>query len=439
MRICFTGDAIMLTPPEVKYWENNELLNIIKECDVRGSNLEMVLSSNQTFASTFCGGQWLTTTPDILNLLLRFEFDYFNTANNHTMDFSYKGMLLTNEALDKAGILHTGSGYSLEDASRPRFLTREGIRIAFVSCTASCNDAARAGNSSPCIPARPGVNMLRHTERLYVTPENMATIDSIANATCINARFLKSVRMGTHSINPEVHRLGRLEFVKGSENKKYTFCHKGDLKRIMTNIQAAKREAEIVVVNIHSHDIKGMSDDTADYYHEEFAHTCIDNGASVVVGTGTHQLKGIEVYKGCPIFYSLGNFIFKDEYMKYSPHDIYERYHVSDSITPEEFLNVRTQNGTVGLGLDPYNYRSVIPIMHYNEDGILQNLELVPIELGFEDSDKQKGFPYLADTAVRNEIFDRICRLSKEYGTSCEMVRERIRIDLIKGGQQEEL
>ena len=421
MKICFTGDAIMLTPPTDKYWENNELIDLIKSCDVRCGNLEMVLSGNRAFASTFCGGQWLTTTPDKLNLLSKYNFDYFNTANNHTMDYSYEGMRLTNEALDHQGILHSGSGESLKQASMPVYIEKQGRKIAFISCTASCDDAARAGDPSTNIPPRPGVNMLRHKERLYVTKENLAVIDSIAEDTAVNARFLKSVRMGTHSLSPEIHRLGRLEFVLGEENKKITYCHKGDIKRILNSIQEAKEaSADIIIVSIHSHDIKGATDDTADYYHEEFAHACIDEGASVVVGTGTHQLKAIEIYKGKPIFYSLGNFIFMDEFMEYAPHDIFERYNVEDTLSVEDFMNVRTMNGTVGLGLDPYNFRSIVPIVEFDNNSNVSSVFLIPIELGFEDDNKEKCFPYMADDETKEEIGSRLRKLSEEYGTIIE-------------------
>jgi poly-gamma-glutamate synthesis protein (capsule biosynthesis protein) len=36
----------------------------------------------------------------------------------------------------------------------------------------------------------------------------------------------------------------------------------------------------------------------------------IDSGANVVVGTHPHTIQGIEIYKGSPIIYSLGNFMF---------------------------------------------------------------------------------------------------------------------------------
>ena len=42
----------------------------------------------------------------------------------------------------------------------------------------------------------------------------------------------------------------------------------------------------------------------------EFAYNLIDNGVDVILGHHPHQFQGIEIYKGKPIFYSLGNFIF---------------------------------------------------------------------------------------------------------------------------------
>ena len=40
------------------------------------------------------------------------------------------------------------------------------------------------------------------------------------------------------------------------------------------------------------------------------AHELIDCGADVVIGSHPHVTQGIEMYKGKPVFYSLGNFIF---------------------------------------------------------------------------------------------------------------------------------
>ena len=45
-------------------------------------------------------------------------------------------------------------------------------------------------------------------------------------------------------------------------------------------------------------------------YEIQTAHFCIDEGADVVVGHHHHTLRGIEWYRGKPIFYGLGHFVF---------------------------------------------------------------------------------------------------------------------------------
>ena len=44
-----------------------------------------------------------------------------------------------------------------------------------------------------------------------------------------------------------------------------------------------------------------------------FARAMVDAGADIFVGHGPHVLRGVEIYKGKPILYSLGDFIFQNE------------------------------------------------------------------------------------------------------------------------------
>ena len=50
------------------------------------------------------------------------------------------------------------------------------------------------------------------------------------------------------------------------------------------NIEQAKKDAEYVIVCFHSHEIKGDDDEEPDFFIETFARSCIDWGASAVVG-----------------------------------------------------------------------------------------------------------------------------------------------------------
>jgi hypothetical protein len=45
----------------------------------------------------------------------------------------------------------------------------------------------------------------------------------------------------------------------------------------------------------------------AEDYEKELARAAIDAGADIVYGHGSHVLQGVEVYKGKPIMYCLGN------------------------------------------------------------------------------------------------------------------------------------
>src|SRR6202030_3580596 len=45
----------------------------------------------------------------------------------------------------------------------------------------------------------------------------------------------------------------------------------------------------------------------AEPYQKELAHAAIDAGADIVYGHGSHVLQGVEIYKGKPILYCLGN------------------------------------------------------------------------------------------------------------------------------------
>lgn len=431
LKFAFTGDCIATLEPKNEYFKDNKIIKLLKNCDFVSGNLEMVISGNNAFASTYCGGEWLTIDEADFEIIKKYGFSYLNTANNHTMDYSYIGMKLTNDILDKNRILHSGSGQDLQDAEKAVYKKIGNEIVALISCTASGDDASRAGYSTKNMPGRPGVNMLRHSEVIYATPEQLKVIDEIANQTALNARFLKSVKMGIHTLDPKIHRLGRTQFVEAEKAEKKTYCNKEDVERILKEVQKAQKNgADYIIMNAHSHDIKGATDDTPDDYFVEFAHRCIDEGVTMFIGTGTHQLKGIEVYKNRPIFYSLGDFIFADEYLKYWSSDFTEKFGIQYDISSEELWNFRSRNKTTGLEFDEMNYNSIIPIVELFE-GKINRLYLYPIELGFDEKNgKSKGYPYLAEDDKKIKITERIKELSKVYGTRFEDYEKMIEVVL---------
>ncbi len=77
--------------------------------------------------------------------------------------------------------------------------------------------------------------------------------------------------------------------------------------RVAADIKALRGQVDWIVVNYH------WGEELAKYpgdWQIDLARFTIDQGADLVVGHHPHVLQGAEVYKGRPIVYSLGNFIF---------------------------------------------------------------------------------------------------------------------------------
>jgi hypothetical protein len=91
-----------------------------------------------------------------------------------------------------------------------------------------------------------------------------------------------------------------------------------DLDDAIATVRLAKTEADIVIVSFHGgaegsthqHVLPGdevfLGEDRGDL--RRFAHAMIDAGAQLVLGSGPHVVRGMEVYCGKLIAYSLGNF-----------------------------------------------------------------------------------------------------------------------------------
>ena len=131
----------------------------------------------------------------------------------------------------------------------------------------------------------------------------------------------------------------------------------------------------------------------------------------------------IEIYNGKPIFYSLGNFVFKSNMISVLPADFYEKYGLSKDLTAEEALSMRSKGWTIGLYSQKQNFLSVIPLVEFDGDK-LKSVELMPIELGFSKSREEKGMPHPANVEDTKVIFDTLKDLSAPYGTALSLEKD---------------
>jgi poly-gamma-glutamate capsule biosynthesis protein CapA/YwtB (metallophosphatase superfamily) len=77
--------------------------------------------------------------PEIVDAAADAGYDTCSTASNHTLDRGARGVRNTLDALDRAGIRHTGSYRSEAEARRPNILDVKGVKVAHLSYTYGYN------------------------------------------------------------------------------------------------------------------------------------------------------------------------------------------------------------------------------------------------------------------------------------------------------------
>jgi poly-gamma-glutamate synthesis protein (capsule biosynthesis protein) len=82
-------------------------------------------------------------------------------------------------------------------------------------------------------------------------------------------------------------------------------------ERFSQDIVAATKRADVVIPFIHW-GVEYTLTPTGE--QRSLAHRAIDAGATMVVGSHPHWVQGIEEYRGRPIVYSLGNFVFDQDW-----------------------------------------------------------------------------------------------------------------------------
>jgi poly-gamma-glutamate synthesis protein (capsule biosynthesis protein) len=131
-------------------------------------------------------------------------------------------------------------------------------------------------------------------------------------------------------------------------------------------------------------------------------------------------LRGFEVYKNYPIFYSLGDFIIQNDSVERQPADFYDIYDLGADNTPPDGFDARSGNGTKGLVVNRKVFESVI-VSFKVEDGEIDCVEIIPITLGFKKKRSRKGRPELATVEDGERILKDLAQLSAEFKTEMEI------------------
>jgi poly-gamma-glutamate capsule biosynthesis protein CapA/YwtB (metallophosphatase superfamily) len=406
--VALTGDSIITRKLSV-YNEPEflQMIELLRRADIAFTNLEVLFHDYEPFPMHQSGGTYMRADPALTRELVWAGFDMVSRANNHAGDYGIQGMHLTTKYLDEAGLVHAGVGDSLPGAREAKFLETAKARVALVSCASSFPDHARAGKTRGDIPPRPGLNPLRYSTTYRVTKDQMAALRQI----------LEDFGMPIPKKDDALRAFGR-RFIKGETSAALSEVNKEDLEEISAVVRNASRLADYTIVTIHAHE--GDKDRFVPAkFLVAFARAMVDAGADVFVGHGPHVLRGIEIYKGKPIFYSLGNFIFQNETLDRLPYENYERYRLDSNSHVADFNDRRYNLDRRGFPAGQEYWESVIAVPVWEEKEIIE-IRLYPISLGFGEPRTVRGRPLLAKEDLNKKIIDNLARLSTPFGTTVE-------------------
>jgi poly-gamma-glutamate synthesis protein (capsule biosynthesis protein) len=314
-------------------------------------------------------------------------------ANNHATDFGVEGMLATSRSLDAAGIAHAGTGASLAAARAPAFVkTPKGV-VGLVAAAGTFTDLSVAADPRGEFRARPGLSPLRTREVQLVTDPQMAVLREIAVASLVpDARKNPEVVSGART--SEELTVGRTTFRTATDPGLTYELNADDRVQALASVKTARANSDLVVFSVHAHETASADPEDirpADYLPPLF-HELIDAGADVVVRHGPHALLGVEIYKGRPIFYGMGSFMFQVGDRKRQFHGF---------TLPESWYD-----GAVAVTEFKGGQASVIRIYPF-----VQNL----------DSEALQGTPKTPSHQEAQRIIRRIQAASTQFGTKVEI------------------
>ncbi len=413
-----TGDSLVCRRiPDFRDDAFRRMTDLIQGCDIAFTNMEMVLTDYRGTPVVESGGLNLSASPAVARDLQRLGFNLTAFANNHTLNYGIDGCLGTIDALRTLGFPCAGAGRTLAEARLPAFLETTSGRVGLVGCASSFAKGQQAGAQRDDAPGRPGLNPQRFETLYVVDQDHMDAIKRIAERTGAEKSRQFGYWMGFRKPSEREGQFDFAErsFIVGDEFGIQTEAHKRDLEANTRAVQHATTMSDLTLVSIHAHEQGEERWIPADFIIE-FAHACVDAGADMVIGHGPHLLRGIEIYKGKPIFYSVGNFIFQYEYTQRLPADDYETLSADRDMSAPEVFRQISADDTRSFPADRLYWETVLPIVTF-EDRQLRSIDLHPVSLGHGQPWPDRGWPRLAEPSVGSEILDWMAQLSRPFGT----------------------
>jgi len=299
---------------------------IMAAADASTVNLETVVGQLPTSGAYPAKRFLLQSPPVVLAALHDLGVDLVTLGNNHAYDWQQPGVASTIASLDGAGIAWAGAGTTAEQAQAGRIIDVRGTKVGFVSATTVNGDFVNDNlpNADEAEPAdTPARDAWQYEARLfgfgkqgdpaYIAPQRrrpgaawalFEEMESLLDADQTSALWTSMAK-----VYPELQ-----DWVARRGHGGAAPFQSAVVGSSISELR--KQGAALVIVEIHG----GFQfSDVASEFAGRAAHAAIDAGADLVIGHHPHVLQGFEWYKGHLIAYSLGNFVFDQDFLSTFP------------------------------------------------------------------------------------------------------------------------
>ena len=231
---------------------------LLRSADITFGQLEKCLSARGT-QQLYLNKSLGRVHPRVAGVIADAGFDVVSFASNHTLAYSNEGLFDTVENLSGHGVKVIGAGENIAAARRPAVFEVAGTTVGFL---AYCS----------------------------VVPRGFQAMENKPGLAPVRVRTFYEQR----------------DWQPGTPPRIITQAYPEDVEAMVRDINALRARVDVVVVSHHwgIHYVPAVIAD----YQFEVGHATIDAGADIVIGHHPHILKGIEIYKGKPILYSIGSF-----------------------------------------------------------------------------------------------------------------------------------
>jgi capsule synthesis protein PGA_cap len=409
LTLAVAGDAILTRGvSRIREAAFCELVEQVRAADAAFVNLELSTPRPPFQPSIKGHGIYISASSAAIEDLRWMGFSLYSNANNHALDYSPAGLLDTLAELDQRGLAHAGAGASLAEARRPAYVDTANGRVALIAATTTWSERYLAADPFGPIGARAGVSPLRYQVEYGVDAAGLAALANIKAA--VGGRAQES---NGGSIQFLDHRF-RSDIPPGVASS----LNDADLAAITRSVGEARQQADLVLVSLHFHEGRNGVMNTGEpaAHITEAAHLLIDAGADAILGHGPHRLQGVEVYKGRPIIYSLGNLFFMLETIAVLPPECLEAEGLPAGASVREYASTDVHR----VLYTPPMWEGALATLGFRPGGTA-TVELWPFDLGLDREGITRGVPLLAAGDRGRAILDSIAKLSEPFGAGLRL------------------